>query len=407
MSKSGIPIVSDVAKGVGKVVQPIAKAIRPIAPILPFIPIPGMFGLSSLLTRSLLTGALGGFDKQGKFDIGRGMKTGLLAYGVGSLMNPATAASGTPGISGFGAAADEVGGALSGDVSPFGVGGPQVVNAGVAMPATAPVTISPIAPTTASAAGPSNVFEFGYPTTAGTGAAPITSVEGTGLPGLSPGAAGPGPTTAQSFGNLATAAGERALDVGVDAAKQIIKNPVQSASLALTGYGAIKSKEELDRQKAEADRILKNRERERAEDVAQAEGFLRDYPLLYKRLTEEDVQRMGLASGGMADPDSDDKNEYEMGGLAALAAGGMPPRYLRGGGDGMSDSIPARIGEKQEARLADGEFVVPADVVSHIGNGSSNAGAKKLYAMMDRVRQARTGKTRQAPAVNMRRMMPV
>ena len=57
-------------------------------------------------------------------------------------------------------------------------------------------------------------------------------------------------------------------------------------------------------------------------------------------------------------------------------------RYLSGGGDGMSDSIPATINNKQPARLADGEFVVPADVVADLGNGSSNAGAKKLYAMM-------------------------
>lgn len=93
-----------------------------------------------------------------------------------------------------------------------------------------------------------------------------------------------------------------------------------------------------------------------------------------------------------------------------FAKGGMkdalPPRFLSGGGDGMSDSIKARIGGVQEARLADGEFVVPADVVSHLGNGSSKAGAKKLYAMMDKIRKARTGRTRQAPEVNARRYMP-
>ena len=94
------------------------------------------------------------------------------------------------------------------------------------------------------------------------------------------------------------------------------------------------------------------------------------------------------------------------GGIASLAKGGLPPRYLRGGGDGMSDSIKANIEGKQEARLADGEFVIPADVVSHLGNGSSNAGAKKLYAMMNRIRKSRTGKTRQAPEVNTRRLMP-
>ena len=89
-----------------------------------------------------------------------------------------------------------------------------------------------------------------------------------------------------------------------------------------------------------------------------------------------------------------------------FAKGGLPPRFLSGGGDGMSDSIKARIGGVQEARLADGEFVVPADVVSHLGNGSSKAGAKKLYAMMDKIRKARTGRTRQAPEVNPNKYMP-
>lgn len=84
----------------------------------------------------------------------------------------------------------------------------------------------------------------------------------------------------------------------------------------------------------------------------------------------------------------------------------MPPRFLSGGGDGMSDSIPAVIGGKQPARLADGEFVIPADVVSHLGNGSSKAGAKQLYSMMNRIRKARTGTTKQGKEVNPRRFMP-
>jgi hypothetical protein len=71
----------------------------------------------------------------------------------------------------------------------------------------------------------------------------------------------------------------------------------------------------------------------------------------------------------------------------------------------MSDSIPATINGKQPARLADGEFVIPADVVSHLGNGSSDAGAKRLYAMMDKVRVARTGKKKQAPAVKPEKYM--
>lgn len=97
---------------------------------------------------------------------------------------------------------------------------------------------------------------------------------------------------------------------------------------------------------------------------------------------------------------------YAMGGLTAFARGGLPPRYLQGDGDGMSDSIKANIDGKQEARLADGEFVIPADVVAHLGNGSSNAGAKRLHSMMDRIRQARTGRAKQAPQVRAERYMP-
>ena len=94
------------------------------------------------------------------------------------------------------------------------------------------------------------------------------------------------------------------------------------------------------------------------------------------------------------------------GGMASLGGYSDGGRMLKGPGDGMSDSIPASIGNKQPARLADGEFVVPADVVSHLGNGSTDAGARKLYSMMDKIRKARTGKKRQAPAVKVDKYMP-
>jgi hypothetical protein len=85
---------------------------------------------------------------------------------------------------------------------------------------------------------------------------------------------------------------------------------------------------------------------------------------------------------------------YAMGGgLGSLGSYSDGGRVLKGPGDGVSDSIPATIGRKQQpARLADGEFVIPARIVSELGNGSTDAGAKKLYAMMDRVQRAR-GKT--------------
>ena len=84
-----------------------------------------------------------------------------------------------------------------------------------------------------------------------------------------------------------------------------------------------------------------------------------------------------MATGGISDA------HYNLGGYSD---GG---RLLRGPGDGVSDSIPAVIGKKQPARLADGEFVVPARIVSELGNGSTEAGARKLYAMMDRIQASR------------------
>ena len=96
--------------------------------------------------------------------------------------------------------------------------------------------------------------------------------------------------------------------------------------------------------------------------------------------TEENARGVQMASGG----------------LAGMAKG----RYLGGATDGMADKIPARIGGKQEARLSHGEFVIPADVVSHLGNGNSEAGAKRLYAMMDKIRTARTGTKKQGKQIN-------
>jgi len=94
------------------------------------------------------------------------------------------------------------------------------------------------------------------------------------------------------------------------------------------------------------------------------------------------------------------------GGIADLGGYSDGGRLLKGPGDGMSDSIPAVIGRRQPARLAHGEFVVPADVVSHLGNGSTDAGAKQLYAMMDKVRHARTGNEEQGKEINPRKFMP-
>ena len=131
------------------------------------------------------------------------------------------------------------------------------------------------------------------------------------------------------------------------------------------------------------------------------------------------VAGMGLG-GGAFDPEpmefeTPDKYKYDPtrrlnlgddvdSGLRLLATGG----YLEGGGvgDGMSDDIPAIIDQEQPAALSEGEFVVPADVVSHLGNGSSNAGARMLYDMMATIREARTGNSKQGVEIEAEEYMP-
>jgi len=123
--------------------------------------------------------------------------------------------------------------------------------------------------------------------------------------------------------------------------------------------------------------------------------------------TQEPVQ---AADGGMMSlyEENTPVEMYAQGGISTLgsythAAGG---RMLKGPGDGMSDNIPASIAGKQPARLATDEFVIPADVVSHLGNGSSDAGAKVLYDMMAKVRKARTGNSKQGKKINPQKFMP-
>ena len=90
------------------------------------------------------------------------------------------------------------------------------------------------------------------------------------------------------------------------------------------------------------------------------------------------------------------------GGIAGLKEG----KYLDGATDGMADEKPAMIDGEQPAALSDGEFVIPADVVSHLGNGNSDAGAKVLEDMMDRVRKERTGSTKQGKEIDPEEFLP-
>lgn len=129
--------------------------------------------------------------------------------------------------------------------------------------------------------------------------------------------------------------------------------------------------------------------------------------------TPQPVNMLAPSGGGTVDQMSGEPNmqgtRLAAGGLSTLGGYSDGGRLLRGPGDGVSDSIPAQIGDKQPARLADGEFVVPARIVSELGNGSTDAGARQLYKMMDRVQQARgktTGKSKVAKNTNAAKYLP-
>lgn len=169
-----------------------------------------------------------------------------------------------------------------------------------------------------------------------------------------------------------------------------------------------------------------NRQRDYAADVVRQSPFNpnpnRDVSIgetFYGRSGEGEnlydrMQRNLYARGGQVDDELGgdysamgmDQGNLQKGLFGLGYAEGGTPRFLSGGGDGMSDSIKATINGSQPARLADGEFVIPADVVSHLGNGSSKAGAKQLYSMMDKVRKARTGNPKQGKQINPRKYMP-
>jgi len=125
------------------------------------------------------------------------------------------------------------------------------------------------------------------------------------------------------------------------------------------------------------------------------------------------MANMAPSGGGTVNMMSGEPNmqgtRMAMGGVTDLGGYSDGGRLLRGPGDGVSDSIPAQIGNRQPARLADGEFVVPARIVSELGNGSTEAGAKQLYKMLDRVQNARgktTGKNKVAHNTNAAKYLP-
>jgi hypothetical protein len=134
-----------------------------------------------------------------------------------------------------------------------------------------------------------------------------------------------------------------------------------------------------------------------------ADGKYFDKPTGFGISTPREDTKVPSPEEKNPEPPQKPDQPFAMGGVASLAHGG---RYLHGNTDGMADKLDTTIDEKQAAKLSHGEFVIPADVVSHLGNGNSTAGADVLYKMMDRVRKARTGNPKQGKQINPEKFMP-
>ena len=347
----------------------------------------GVGALQTARTGSLEKGLMAGLGAYG----GAGLAGGLMAAGGAGATNAANAA----------AAAESMGGALAADQAAL-----AGMNAGA--PAMSGITgAASAAPTLAAdAAG----LQAATPTIA-----PVT-------PTIPPAAVQPsmGQNLSQAGRGISalTEPGGRAAFMGQAASKGVEATGV-GGGMGLLKYGAAAAAPML---MGDTTTKMPEDDKERFDYAFDAgrteEGYVdpvtgqRQYfRPTYRRLAaggpvEEmsaaNVYDMQNARGGVSDMGID-----AFTGMQRMAGGGMSHlgdysdggRLLRGPGDGVSDSIPAMIGNKRPARLADGEFVIPARIVSELGNGSTEAGARKLYAMMDRVQRARgktTGKNRVA-----------
>ena len=358
---------------------------------LAFTPLglPAKVGLAAL-------GGSGAFGPSGKFNLQKALISGAMAYGANQLTQGLSEAGGGVTYDPSTGLTDATAKAAS-NIDPSvleGMTAEQVANAASSTPfyqaaqsnidpsllegmSKAQVASANVLPSVPNAAAPSFMDRMV------SGTADNLSSAGRGivnLSGLGPQGAAGASTAATNFVKPVTTAGMTALAMGTMGAMQLDEQ--QKALDAQLSSGSI-AQSEYD---AQAARI--------ADARARAEQAVRDNPYQF-------------AMGGSVDDESgmDEVRGMMQGNLQkglfgqGYAAGGTP-RFLSGGGDGMSDDIPATIEGKQQARLADGEFVVPADVVSHLGNGSSKAGAKQLYAMMDKVRTARTGNKKQGRQIN-------
>ena len=431
---TNLPGIKQVSDALTPVMQDVAPYLQYVAPFVP--------GVGPLMAAGI--GALGaGFGKgQGGFDFKRALMGGMTAYGLGNLYAGLQAA-GTAGTtsnaltsadviaggesvipeatgsavssSGVNAATGEVGSGLAGNASGYmGADMPvsdvlgNVSGYDVGAPLGSPQSIG----SELMRGNIGNVAERGIASLKDTvGSISMPNLSSASMPNLS--SAGTEFTTnmsnaGQGLQNLSGLGTGTASEAATAVGTKFGTGSAAAMLTGMTGTAALDAEQKyLDQQKA-AGNIT---DTEYQEAIARIEAS--------RKRGEEAMEAnpYQFAMGGTVNPPDDQTNiptyspieKYSLGSMANYAAGGYAmggqPRFLSGGGDGMSDSIKANINGSQEARLADGEFVIPADVVSHLGNGSSKAGAKQLYSMMDRVRSARTGRKSQGKQINPRKYM--
>jgi hypothetical protein len=295
------------------------------------------------------------------------------------------------------------------------LGGDEAINAmygqyppPLTVSAPAAVSTTPAAVPAIPAVAPSPAFDmgshvegFGTPVDFLSGMSDVSAVEG-------PGVAGAGlPTRSSTFASrLSAMPGKDLAKYGLAAAAPVLLAPPEF------------KQPELDREQYRyAYSPGPVMPPTRMGDVGEYTYFRPQYTRLamggpVEAMSAANVYDMQNARGGVSDMGVDMSTGMQRmarGGISDLGDYSDGGRLLRGPGDGVSDSIPAMIGRKRPARLADGEFVIPARIVSELGNGSTEAGARKLYAMMDRVQRARgktTGKGKVAKNTRAEKYLP-
>jgi hypothetical protein len=352
----------------------LGKLFKTLAPFIPFIPGVGQFlapafgalgmgGFSPLLQKAITSGVIGGFTgPKGGFDLQRGLMQGITAYGLGSLQQNLAGPSTPTGTPTGTAVSPEFGAVDSVGVDSANPSGIDLAGA----------TTPPDSVVRGTSSVGTDVFN---PSGIDQAGASITE------------------TVNPNYGTYSDTAGGIQTQPRVSIAPETtalggIGEPMKTPTALLTTGLGLSSTADYD--KLTSAGIAVKREKEEEDE-------------LYRRLFERSLGAVPVRSGGLM--------KLAGGGMSYMEAGGTTgptgaPRDVVGTGDGMSDSVPADIEGVQEARLADGEFVIPADVVADIGNGSSDAGSKKLYDMMDRVRMARHDTTKQPPEIKAERLMP-